>query len=262
MRTRRHALTWSVLLTCAVVAWAAQGSGISLTALWEGRSGGARLAEGFLRPQVSPDFLLDVLKAIAQTVQIAVTGLVLGIVVGTPMAAVMAGSVGAWAPLRGLVRLLSAVLRGVPDLVWALLFVAIVGPGPAAGTLAMALHGTGMLTKLAAEQLEGVNPAPVEALRLTGAGRAATAALAIVPQARTGLVSVILYQFECNIRASTVLGFVGAGGLGQDLAISLRLFRYDEVSTLVIATLGLMLLVDVLSRRARRGLGAATKACT
>jgi ABC-type phosphate/phosphonate transport system ATPase subunit len=79
--------------------------------------------------------------------------------------------------------------------------------------------------------------------------------------ARSGLVSVGLYQLECNIRASAVLGFVGAGGLGQEMAISLRLFRYDELSTLVIAVLGLMLIVDAMSRQARRGLGAATSAC-
>src|SRR5918999_621563 len=150
------------------------------------------------------------------------------------------------------------MLRGVPDLLWALLFVATIGPGPAAGALAIALHGGGLLAKLGAEQLEAVNPAPVEAVRLTGAGRFATATLAIVPQARAGLASLTLYQWECNIRTSTVLGFVGAGGIGQELAISLKLFRYEELSTLVIAVLLLMLAVDGLSRVVRRRMGAAT----
>jgi phosphonate transport system permease protein len=182
-------------------------------------------------------------------------------VLATPLSLVLAGNVGAWAPVRVAGRATAAVLRGVPDLVWALLLVATIGPGPAAGTLAMALHGAGMLAKLSAEQFEAVNPAPVEALRLAGAGRLGVAALGIVPQARAGLASVGLYQFECNIRASALLGFVGAGGLGQELAISLRLFRYDEVSTLVLAVLVLMLLVDAVSRRVRRAVGATVRAC-
>ena len=93
---------------------------------------------------------------------------------------------------------------------------------------------------------------------MTGAGRVGTALLAIVPQARTGLVSLVLYQWECNIRTATVVGFVGAGGIGQALDISLRLFRYAELSTLVLSVLALILAVDGLSRLARRRLGAAS----
>jgi phosphonate transport system permease protein len=260
-RARRRSRGWSVLIVGALVIWAVDGSDISVNDLLTGREGAARLASGFLRPELSGAFLLDVLRAAAETAQIAIAGLALAVLFGAPLSLVLAGNVGAWAPLRVFVRMLSAVLRGVPDLVWALLLVATVGPGPAAGTLAMALHGTGMLAKLAAEQLEAVNPAPVEALRLTGAGRLVTALLGIVPQARAGLASVGLYQFECNIRASAVLGFVGAGGLGQELAISLRLFRYDELSTLVLAVLALMLAVDALSRRARRAVGATVRSC-
>src|SRR5262249_26525981 len=152
------------------------------------------------------------------------------------------------AALRLTARTAAAVLRGVPDLLWALLFVATIGPGAAAGTLAIAVHGAGLLAKLGAEQLEAVDPAPVEALRLTDAGRPATALFAIVPQSRAGLASLLLYQAECNIRTSTVLGFVGAGGVGQELAISLKLFRYDELSTLVLAVLAAMFAVDLLSR--------------
>lgn len=250
-----------VAACAAVLVWAWGGAGIGPATLAEGHDGAVNLAAGFLRPDLSPAFLLDAARAALQTVQIAVVGLVLAVVLGGPLAILLAGVVGAHPVLRIGARTVSAVLRGVPDLVWALLLVAAIGPGPAAGSIAIGLHGIGMLAKLSAEQLEAVNPAPVEAVRLSGAGRPATAAVAVLPQARAGLASVVLYQFECNIRTSTVLGFVGAGGLGQEMAISLRLFRYAELSTYVLTVLGLMLVIDALSRRARRHLGATIREC-
>jgi phosphonate transport system permease protein len=255
------ARTVQVTAVVLVVIWAFQGSDVSLTAIADGRAGFARLASGFLRPDLSPAFVVDVARAAAETVQIAIVGLLLASLVAVPLGLLLAGNVGVHPLTRAAVRATSAVLRGVPDLVWALLLVATVGPGPAAGALAVALHGIGMLSKLWAEQLEAVNPAPVEAIRLTGAGRTTTAVLGVLPQARAGLASVALYQFECNIRTSTVLGFVGAGGLGQEMALSLRLFRYAELSTYVLAVLALMLVVDAFSRRARRELGATTREC-
>jgi phosphonate transport system permease protein len=241
-----------------VLGWAVTGTGVEPGALIEGREGGFRMLRAFAHPDLSPEFLRQVGGAVVETVQISLTGLLFAVVLAVPTVALLAGNIGGPPALRAAARMFAAMLRGVPDLLWALLFVATIGPGPAAGALAIALHGGGLLAKLGAEQLEAVNPAPVEAVRLTGAGRFATATLAIVPQARAGLASLTLYQWECNIRTSTVLGFVGAGGIGQELAISLKLFRYEELSTLVIAVLLLMLAVDGLSRVVRRRMGAAT----
>src|SRR5687768_7270142 len=126
---------------------------------------------------------------------------------------------------------------GVPELLWALLFVATVGLGPAAGVYAITLHAAGLLAKLCSEQLEAVDSAPVEAMRLTGASRTATALLGIFPQARANIASQLLYQWECNIRSSVVIGFVGAGGIGQALGIAMNLFRYEEMATLLVAVL-------------------------
>jgi phosphonate transport system permease protein len=249
---------WALLaLVALVLGWAVTGTGVEPGALVEGREGALRLLRAFVRPELSAEFLRQVGGAVVETVQISLTGLLFAAVLAVPTTVLLAGNVGAPAMVRSAARMCAAVLRGVPDLLWALLFVATIGPGPAAGALAIALHGGGLLAKLGAEQLEAVNSAPVEAVRLTGAGRFATTMLAIVPQARAGLASLLLYQWECNIRTSTVLGFVGAGGIGQELAISLKLFRYDELSTLVIAVLLLMLAVDTLSRVTRRRMGAA-----
>ncbi len=258
-RKQRHVASLSVAAVVLIVlVWSVQGTGLSVGALVDGRAGAANLIRGFLHPSLSSAFLTDVGQAALQTVQVSLTGLLLAAPAGALAAILIAGNVGAPAPLRATARVGAAVLRGVPDLLWALLFIATIGPGPAAGALAIGVHGAGQLAKLGAEQLEAVDPAPVEAVRLTGAGRAATSVLAIIPQARAGLASLLLYQWECNIRTSTVLGFVGAGGIGQELAISLKLFRYDELSTLILAVLAVILLVDLLSRIIRRRLGAAT----
>jgi phosphonate transport system permease protein len=254
-RTGRWSLTTLVLVA---LVWSVQGAGVSPGTLAEGREGGLQLLRGFLTPELSGDFLVDVAAAVAQTAQISITGLLIAVAAGLPTAGLLAGNVGAPAALRGLARVGGATLRGVPELLWALLFVAMIGPGPAAGALAIGLHGAGLLAKLGAEQFEAVKPAPIEAIRLTGASRTATAVLGIIPESRAGLASLLLYQWECNIRTSTVLGFVGAGGIGQELAISLKLFRYDELSTLVLAVLAVILAVDLLSRAIRRYLGAAT----
>jgi phosphonate transport system permease protein len=258
-RRSRRAATWGgALLLAVVLVSAVHGTGVSPAALFAGRAGGLRLISGFLHPDLSAAFLADVGTALLDTAQIAITGLFLAAAIGLPTAVLLAGNVAAPRLLRLASRVGAAVLRGIPDLLWALLFVATIGPGPAAGTLAVAVHGAGLLAKLGAEQLEAVDPAPVEALRLAGAGRPATAMFAILPQARAGLASLLLYQAECNIRTSTVLGFVGAGGVGQELAVSLKLFRYDELSTLVLAVLAAMFAVDLLSRAVRHSLGAAT----
>jgi phosphonate transport system permease protein len=255
---RPRPVRWTVAVaTLAVLVWAVQGTDLSPRALAEGGAGARNLLRGLASPDLSAEFLGICLEAVVQTAQISIAGLLIAAVVGMPLALLLARNVEAPVVVRAAVRVSAAGLRGVPDLLWALLFVAMIGPGPAAGVLAVSLHGAGMLAKLGAEQLEAVKPAPVEALRLTGANRTSVALLAVVPEARANLASLLLYQWECNVRTSTVLGFVGAGGIGQELAISLQLFRYGELSTLVLAVLLLILLVDLLSRLVRRYLGAA-----
>jgi phosphonate transport system permease protein len=249
---------WSgATLVIAAVAVSMSATDVGVGALVEGRTGAARLLRGFASPDLSGEFLGIVAGAALETLAIAIAGLALACVLGLPLAVLIAANVDAPRWVRRTARTTGAALRGVPELLWALVFVAAVGLGPAAGVYAIALHGAGLLAKLCSEQLEAVDPAPVEAVRLTGASRPATALLATIPQARTGLASLVLYQWECNIRTATVVGFVGAGGIGQALDISLRLFRYDELSTLVLAVLVLILGVDALSRTIRRRMGAA-----
>lgn len=247
---------WSVsTLVILAMWWSVTATGIGPTGLLDGRAGGARLVRAFLRPDLSPDLLRVVIAATVETLHISIAGLLIAVILGLPLAAMIAGNLQLPSAVQRAAILVAASLRGVPELLWALVFVAMVGLGPAAGVYAIGIHGAGLLAKLASEQLEAVDPAPVEAVRMVGAGRIATSALAIVPQARPGLASLILYLWECNIRTATVVGFVGAGGIGAALDIALRLFRYQELSTLVLAVLGLILAVDGLSRAVRGRVG-------
>lgn len=249
----------TLLLVALLVAWSLHATGVGPAGLLAGRDQGVRLLTGLLRPDLSGQGLRTVAAAAVETLQISLAGLALSVVLAVPLGLVLAAPGGAPSPVRAAVRAVATVLRGVPELVWALVFVATVGLGPAAGVYALALHGAGLLAKLWAEQLEAVEPGPVEALRLTGASRGAVLALAVLPQARAGLVSLTLYQWECNVRTATVLGFVGAGGLGQAVDLSLRLFDYGRLSTTVLAVLALVLGVDAVSRRLRARAGAQVR---
>ncbi|MDQ4069628.1 MAG: phosphonate ABC transporter, permease protein PhnE [Actinomycetota bacterium] len=240
------------------VAWALHETGVGVGSLVDGRQGAIRLLDGLFPPETDSELFRRVLTAVMETLHISLAALFFGALLGLPLAVAMAGNVGAPKWCGRLARMVAAGFRSVPELLWALLFVATVGLGPAAGVYAISLHAAGLLAKLGSEQLEAVDPAPVEAVRLTGAGPLTTTALAIAPQARNGLASLLLYQWECNIRSSAVVGFVGAGGIGQALGIALRLFRYAELATLLIAVLVVIVLVDQLSRLVRRAMGAAS----
>jgi phosphonate transport system permease protein len=257
-RAPMRTLRWLTYLGVATLAlWSLSATGVGIGPLVAGREGIARLVSGLFPPDLDPALLRRIGAAVLETVQISVSALVLGALLGLPLAVLIAGNVRAPRWLALAARGLGTVLRGVPELLWALLFVAAVGLGPTAGVYAISLHSAGMLAKLCSEQMEAVDPAPVEAVRLTGASRTATALLAIAPQARGTIASQLLYQWECNVRSSVVIGYVGAGGLGQELGVALHLFRYQELATLMAAVLILVLLVDGLSVLVRRRLGVA-----
>lgn len=257
---KRSRTTWIVLvIAVAAVVWSLNGTGVSITNIISGWDGAREIASGLFPPQLDQELLQSVGKAVLETLQISIAALFFGTVMGLVLAVLMAGNVGAPRWLATSARLIATVFRSVPELLWALVFVAIVGLGPAAGVYAISLHAAGLLAKLVSEQLEAVDPAPVEAMRMTGASRLSTGMLAIIPQARNNIASLVLYQWECNIRSSAIIGFVGAGGIGQALGISMRLFRYQELATLMIALLLLVLAVDQVSRLLRHRMGAATR---
>ena len=159
-------------------------------------------------------------------------------------------------PARGRAptRLLLNALRAIPELVWAALLLISAGLGPFAGTLALALHTTGVLGRLFAESLENAPPGPGFALRAQGVGRLRVLLYATLPQVLPQLLSYTLYRWENNIRAAAVLGVVGAGGLGALLSFHMGLFHMNKTCTILAGMVLLVAVVDGLSHAARRGL--------
>jgi len=149
------------------------------------------------------------------------------------------------------VRGLLIFLRSVPEIVWALLFVRAVGLGPTAGVLAIAITYAGMLGKVYAEIFESVDARPTRALLGAGSSRLSAFAYGVLPNAAGEMLSYTVYRWECAIRASVVMGFVGAGGLGQQIDLSLRMFAGGEVASMLLTFLLLVLLADQFSRLLR-----------
>ncbi|HLA31501.1 MAG TPA: ABC transporter permease subunit [Pseudomonas sp.] len=209
------------------------------------------------------EFLQLLGRSILETLAIATAGMALALLLALPAAllasralslsAVHHGGRPAWWAQAGRwpVRGLLIVLRSVPEIVWALLFVRAVGLGPTAGVLAIAITYGGMLGKVYAEIFESVDPRPSRALLMAGSPRLAAFAYGVLPNAAAEMLSYTVYRWECAIRASVVMGFVGAGGLGQQIDLSLRLFAGGEVASMLLCFLALVLLADQLSRLLR-----------
>ena len=170
---------------------------------------------GFLPPETGGEFMGYLAKATLETLAIATAGMALAFLIAVPMGYLATGAGREKATLNPVTSSLLTILRGIPELVWSLVFVRVFGLGPAAGVLALGLTYGGMLAKVYAEILESVDAAPARALRHNGAGRPLAILYGLIPQASKELASYTVYRWECAIRASVVMGFVGAGGLGQ-----------------------------------------------
>jgi len=238
---------------------------MTLAAVWN-------FLRGLFPPDLSPDFLRVVLKATFQTIAVALAGTLLSVGIGMPLGVLATATLWRRGPLlegerRGTkLKLLAALslstrallgfLRAVPDLMWGLLFVVAVGLGSLAGTLALAVAYGGVLGRVYGDVFEDVDPRPVEALHAAGATRAQVFLRGVWPQAAPAVAAYTLYNFECAVRAAAVLGFVGAGGLGYEINLSMRLFEYGQVLTLILAFVALLTGTDALSRHFRRRLHA------
>lgn len=206
---------------------------------------------GFSRPDFSTWRLY--LTEMWETVQMALWGTAIAIVAAVPLGLLCARNISPpW--LRWIVRRLMDVLRAVNELVIGILFVAAVGLGPFAGVLALALHTTGVLAKLFSEAVESIDPRPVEGVRAVGASRLEEVVWGVLPQVANLWTSYALYRFEANSRSATVLGLIGAGGIGQLLFDTLNGFAYGQASAIVIVIVVAVTLIDTLSSGIRKRL--------
>ena len=223
----------------------------------------ASFLSGFLPPATAPEFLGLLIKATLETLAMATAGIALAFLIATPLALLMTHSlsVSRIGPgpgrrrsegLRVVARALLTLLRAIPELVWALVLVRALGLGPGAGVLALAVTYGGMLGKVYAEILESGDTRPARALLEAGSGRLAALCYGLLPGAAQELASYTVYRWECAVRASVVMGFVGAGGLGQLMDQSMKMLNGGEASTILLMFLLLVLLADGLSAALRR----------
>lgn len=247
-------LLWPMLVASEFKPWQLLDTH-SLSATW-------RFLADFFPPAHSPEFLRLVLAATWETIAMATAGLTLAMAGAIPLTLLatdrlslsrLGGMPMRWSGrmVRRLVRWLLILLRSIPELVWALLFVRIVGLGPTAGVFAIALTTCGMLGKVYAEILESTDPASTDALLQNGSGRVGALLFGTLPQAASELVSYTVYRWECALRGSVIMGFVGAGGLGQRMDESVKMLAGGEVMSMLIMFMLLVAVADAISKTLR-----------
>ena len=236
-------------LFIGVLWWAARGAQVSFSELGKGLPWIGDFMGRMLPPNWA--FLDKLIVPAIETVQIAVWGTLLAVILAVPVCFFAARNLTPNVVVYQLTRQLFNFTRGVNEIILALIFVAAVGLGPFPGVLALAVHGAGMLGKFFAESIEEIDQGPIEALRSTGAGPIQTIVFAVLPQVVTAWIAVVLYRFETNLRQATVLGMVGAGGIGFELVGSMKLFQYQDTATCIAVIIAMVMVADYISTRLR-----------
>ncbi|KQO83893.1 phosphonate ABC transporter permease [Rhizobium sp. Leaf262] len=209
----------------------------------------ATYAKDFLKPDFST--WQYYLEEMIVTVQIAVWGTFLAVLLSIPFGILCAHNMAPWW-VNQPVRRLMDMFRAIHEVVFAVLFVVAVGLGPFAGVMALFIHTTGILAKLFSEAVEAIDPRPVEAIRTTGASRIQQVVFGVIPQVLPLWISFSLYRLESNIRSATVLGLIGAGGIGQVLFETIRGFYYPQASAIIIIIVLTVTLMDLISQQLRK----------
>lgn len=206
----------------------------------------------FMAEAFPPDFSVwqNTGPALAETVEIAFTGTLLGMLLSFPLAVLSLRGLFP-APVVFAARLAAGLTRTVPSLLWAILFVVMVGLGPLAGTLSIAFYTVGYLAKLYAELFEGTDPEVLEAVRGVGASRSQLVRYVLIPENANVILSQLVFMFEYNIRASSILGLVGAGGIGFQIHIYLQTLQYAKLTGVLVLILILVMIMDFCGRRLR-----------
>jgi phosphonate transport system permease protein len=259
----------AVFLLALVDSWRRVGVDVFLLFERHGRENIVKFVAGMFPPEHSAQFLSLMMRPALETIQISVMGTLIAIMIGFPIGilATRNFSVGgilneadtSGAPARFALRFsiyclargVLSLFRSIPEFVWAFMFVRAVGLGPFPGVLAIGVAYGGMLGKVYSEIFESVNPRPLEALQSTGANKLQIFFYGWLPQVVPNFVSYTLYRWECAVRASAILGLVGAGGLGQQIEISMRMFNFNEILTILIILFLMVAGVDYLSAKVR-----------
>lgn len=244
----RNAAIWAAILALLMWSWGPteMANWVSLFTDWRNM---AEFGKGFLSPNFKDwDIYVD---EMILTIQIAVWGTFLAVIFGIPFAILSSSNICPQWVVQPVRRLMDA-FRAINEIVFALLFVVAVGLGPFAGVMALFVHNTGIVAKLFSEAVEAIDPRPVEGIRATGASRMQEVIFGVVPQVLPLWISYTLYRFETNVRSATVLGIVGAGGIGHVLWESIRSFLYAETAAIMIIVILSITITDIVSQRLRK----------
>jgi phosphonate transport system permease protein len=232
-----------------VLAWSWEGAGIKPLDLIRYSGNITTLAADFFPPDFA-DWRIYA-REMVLTVQIALWGTCLAIVCAVPFGLMCAGNIAPWWLAQPTRRLMD-MCRSINELVFAMLFVVAVGLGPFAGVLALWVHTTGILAKLFAEAVEAIDPQPVEGVRATGARGIEEIVYGVIPQVLPLWVSFSFYRFESNVRSASVIGLVGAGGIGQLLWEIIRAFQFQQTCAVMLIIVGAVIVIDAASQQLRR----------
>jgi phosphonate transport system permease protein len=241
-------LFWLAILGLLVWSWAPTEMFLAKN-LWTDAGNMSEFGSAFLSPNFH-EWELYISEMII-TFQIAIWGTALAVVLGIPFAILSSSNVAPFWVVQPVRRLMDS-FRAINELVFAMLFIVTVGLGPFAGVMALFVHNTGIIAKLFSEAVEAIDPRPVEGIRATGASKLQEVIYGIVPQVIPLWVSYTLYRFETNVRSATVLGIVGAGGIGFVLHESIRSFLYAETAAILLIVIVSVSMIDIVSARLRK----------
>lgn len=235
----------------AIIFWCLAGAGFSVEKVASAPPRFADFASRAFPPNFEPDVLARLGKKMVETLQIAVAGAVIGVILSVPVALLAARGLIAGNWVNQIIRTILGFVRAVPDIAWALVFVVAVGLGPFAGMLAIVIDTIGFCGRFFADDMEAADKGPAESLTATGARKLDVVACATIPGAMPAFISTSLYALEKAVRSSTILGLVGAGGIGIELKVGFDLFDYPTAMTVILMIAVVVIGIEQVSGWAR-----------
>ncbi|MFJ6457631.1 phosphonate ABC transporter, permease protein PhnE [Staphylococcus capitis] len=242
------------VIVAAIIIWAFAG----MPAL-ELKSKSIEILKSILKGLFHPDLGYiyipageDLLRGLLETFAIAVIGTFIASIICIPFAFLGARNMVKLRPVTGISKFILSIIRVFPEIVMALIFIKAVGPGSFSGVLALGIHSVGMLGKLFVEDIESLDFSAVESLKASGANKTKTLIFAVIPQILPSFISLILYRFELNLRSASILGLIGAGGIGTPLIFALQTRSWDRVGIILIGLVIMVAIVDLISGAIRK----------
>ncbi|WP_160680854.1 phosphonate ABC transporter, permease protein PhnE [Clostridium sp. C8-1-8] len=242
----------TVVLIVILMVASAKKTDASFSQLMKGLPETGKLFKEMLPPDWS--YFSRIIDPMAETIRMAIIGTTIGAILSIPLALLSARNICKSKILLSISRIILNLIRTIPDLLFAAIFVAAFGLGPLAGIFALSFFSLGLVAKLLYESIEGIDDGPMEALTACGGNTLQIINFSVIPQIMPQFISYVLYTFEINVRAAAVLGLVGAGGIGLQLDSTLGLFKYNQTCTIIIATLIMVVIIDNISIRIREKL--------